>query len=216
MTKPIYQPGSPRMRAWRWAILTPVVLAIVLIASGELRQTRVDVSASSVLSPSPTVVSGLNSSPSPKILVLNRSNPTRIWIPSIGVNSSLMKLGLLKDGSLQVPPSGFPAGWYTGSPTPGELGPSIIAGHIDWKGPGVFYHLSRMVIGDKIMIDRSDGTTATFAVIKIASYPKNNFPTDAVYGNINYSGLRLITCGGNFDVTLHEYVNDLVVFAKLI
>jgi hypothetical protein len=216
VTKPIYQRVNSNMRTWRWAILSPVVLAIVLIASGEIGQTRVNVSASPILSPSPRAIGRLNASPSPKILVMSRSTPTRILIPSIGVDSPLMKLGLLKDGSLEVPPKGFPAGWYTGSPTPGELGPSIIAGHIDWKGPGVFYHLSRMVIGDKIMVDRGDGTTASFIVTNIASYAKNKFPTELVYGNLNYAGLRLITCGGNFDIRLHQYVNDLVVFATLI
>jgi hypothetical protein len=216
MIKPMHQPDRPIQRAWLLAILSPVVLAIVVITAGVTSQHRVDVSASSIPSPQAIVVSRSTAASSPSAIVMSRSNPTRIWIPAIGVNSPLMKLGLLKDGSLQVPPKGFPAGWYTGSPTPGELGPAIIAGHIDWKGPGVFYHLNQIRISDKIMIDRSDGTTASFMVTKIASFPKNNFPTEAVYGNLNYPGLRLITCGGNFDVALHEYVNDLVVFAKLI
>jgi sortase (surface protein transpeptidase) len=204
------------MRAWRLAILSPIVLAIVVIISGVTSQDRVGVSALSTPSPQANLVSQSNSTPSPLVRVMSRSVPTRIWIPSIGVDSSLMKLGLLQDGSLQVPPKGFPAGWYTGSPTPGELGPSIIAGHIDWKGPGVFYRLDRMQVGDKIMVDRSDGSTATFIVTRIASFPKNKFPTEAVYGNLNYPGLRLITCGGNFDFVSHEYVNDLVVFAQVI
>src|SRR5674476_821993 len=65
-----------------------------------------------------------------------------------GVDSGLMDLGLRADGSLEVPPSGFPAGWYTGGPTPGELGPAIIAGHIDWNGPGVFFRLRDLKPGD--------------------------------------------------------------------
>ena len=109
-----------------------------------------------------------------------RSNPTRIRIPSIGVNSTVMNLGLLKDGSLQVPPTGFPAGWYTGSATPGELGPSIIAGHIDWNGPGVFYRLDRINLGDQILVDRANGTRAIFTVIRVASFLKSHFPTHAV------------------------------------
>jgi len=39
----------------------------------------------------------------------------------------------------------FPAGWYTGAPTPGELGPAIITGHVDWGGhPGVFFNLRNL------------------------------------------------------------------------
>lgn len=125
-----------------------------------------------------------------------------------------MKLGLLKDGSLQVPPSAFPAGWYSGSPSPGELGPSIIAGHIDWNGPGVFYRLNRMKLGDQIQIGRADGTTATFTVTRIAAFLKSKFPTNAVYGDLNYPGLRLITCG-DYDFKTHKYLRDTVVFADL-
>ncbi len=65
------------------------------------------------------------------------SCPVRVQIPAIGVNSELISLGLAAGGGLQVPPSGFPAGWYTGGPTPGQPGPAVIAGHVDWDGqPG--------------------------------------------------------------------------------
>ena len=56
-----------------------------------------------------------------------------------------MRLGLQADGSMQVPPAPFPAGWYTGSPTPGELGPAVLAGHVHWnEQPGVFADLVRV------------------------------------------------------------------------
>jgi sortase (surface protein transpeptidase) len=71
-----------------------------------------------------------------------KSIPLQIAIPSISVDSKIMQLGLEKDGSLAVPPDGSLAGWYKGSPTPGEIGPSVIAGHVDWKGKmGVFFRL---------------------------------------------------------------------------
>ncbi len=71
-----------------------------------------------------------------------KSIPVRVQIPAIGVDSVLMRLGALADGTMEVPPVGFPAGWYSNAPTPGELGPAILAGHVDWGGrPGVFYRL---------------------------------------------------------------------------
>jgi Sortase domain len=75
-----------------------------------------------------------------------------VRIASIGLDSPLMKLGLQSDGTMQVPPSGFPAGWYTGAPTPGEVGPAIIAAHIDWNGPAVSYDLHRLKPGDQIVV----------------------------------------------------------------
>ncbi|MFJ2757420.1 class F sortase [Nocardioides sp. NPDC087217] len=145
-----------------------------------------------------------------------RSAPTRLRIPAIGVNSSLMELGLRSDGSLEVPPDAVPAGWFTGSPTPGELGPAIIAGHVRWNGtPGVFQHLTDLEVDDVVDIARQDGSTAVFRVTRIEHFAKSAFPTDAVYGNIPRAGLRLITCGG-LDPDTNSYEENVVVFAVLV
>jgi sortase (surface protein transpeptidase) len=144
------------------------------------------------------------------------STPVRIRIPAIGVDSGLMDLGLQSDGSLEVPPEGFPAGWYTGAPTPGELGPAIIAGHVDWNGsPGVFFALRDLTPGAEIAVERKDGSTAVFRVSSVEQFPKGEFPTDAVYADIDHAGLRLITCGGSFDRQARSYEDNIVVFAAL-
>jgi sortase family protein len=145
-----------------------------------------------------------------------RSTPVHLRIPSIGVHSGLMPLGLKSDGTLEVPPNGFPAGWYTGAPTPGELGPAIIAGHVHWAGrAGVFFHLDAMAIGDRIRVLRRDGSVAVFTARRIAEFHKSRFPTGAVYGDIHYPGLRLITCGGRNPRT-GVYEDNTVVFATLV
>jgi sortase (surface protein transpeptidase) len=134
----------------------------------------------------------------------------------IGVDTSLMPLGLTTSGALEVPPNGFPAGWYTGSPAPGELGPAVIAGHVHWDGrPGVFYNLSQTRPGATITVRRVDGLTAVFVVTRVGDYAKAQFPTRAVYGNIPRAGLRLITCGG-FNQQTATYDDNIVVFAKLV
>lgn len=46
---------------------------------------------------------------------------------------------------------------------------------------------------------RPDGATAVFGVDYVASLSKGSFRTRAVYGDTDYSALRLITCGGSFD-----------------
>jgi hypothetical protein len=156
----------------------------------------------SVLSPSAPSPSGSSPSaaapsvpaPTPvEAADLAKYKPVRLQIPAIGVDSPLMDLGLKADGTMEVPPSGFPAGWYTGAPTPGELGPAIIAGHVDWKGPGVFYHLRNLKPGDNVSVTREDGSVAAFRVTRVEQFAKDKFPTDLVYGNIGVAGLRLIT-----------------------
>lgn len=147
---------------------------------------------------------------------LARSVPVRLQIDAIDVDTTLMALGLRKDGTMEVPPEGFPAGWFTGAPTPGELGPAIIAGHVDWNGPGVFYHLADLKPGDQITITRKDGSKPVFRVTRVARFAKDKFPTTLVYGNLDHAALRLITCGGSFDPASREYEDNIVAFADLI
>ncbi|HTC69988.1 MAG TPA: class F sortase [Acidothermaceae bacterium] len=168
---------------------------------------------SALASPTPGGLPGLALGAAP----LAKSAPVRITVPTIGVDSVLMSLGLLADGSLQVPPSGFPAGWYTGAPTPGQLGPAIIVGHIDWGGhPGVFYRLRDLKPGAEINVTRANGSVAVFRVSSVQEFSKDAFPTKLVYGNTAYAGLRLITCGGAFDSKLHSYEDDIIAFAELV
>ena len=146
-----------------------------------------------------------------------RSTPIRVQIPAIGVDSNLMDLRLQSDGTMEVPPAGFPAGWYEGAPTPGQLGPAIIAGHVDWGGqPGVFYHLRDLKPGNEVSVARRDGSVAVFRVTQVKQYPKDNFPTNVIYGDIDHAGLRLITCGGSFDRQAHSYEDNIVAFAELV
>jgi hypothetical protein len=151
-----------------------------------------------------------------KAAALSRSSPVRLQIAAIGVDTGLMELGLRSDRSMEVPPGGFPAGWYTGAPTPGELGPAIIAGHIDMNGPGVFYKLHLMKPGNLVTVTRADRSKAVFRVAEVGQFPKAHFPTDLVYGNIDHAGLRLITCGGTFNSQSGHYEDNIVVFADLV
>ncbi len=126
-----------------------------------------------------------------------------------------MALGLNPDQTLEVPSQPMLAGWYTGSPTPGQRGPAVIAGHVDSQtGPAVFYRLGQLGPGDRIRITRNDGTVASFKVTAVRSYAKADFPTRAVYGNTARATLRLITCG-NWNDDAKQYDGNVVVFAQL-
>jgi sortase (surface protein transpeptidase) len=161
-----------------------------------------------------------SAAPAPRGPVLPKSTPTGLKIPAIGVTSSLLRLGLNKDQTVQVPPLGkdSKAGWYTASPTPGELGPSLLLGHVDSAeyGPGVFFKLGALHRGDTVDVARSDSTVAVFRVDRVASFPKDHFPTLEVYGDTENAQLRLITCGGKFDFSARSYESNIVVFASLV
>jgi hypothetical protein len=149
--------------------------------------------------------------------VLADSDPAELSIPRLGVRSRLVDLGVDATGAMEVPQDPALAGWYTLGPTPGALGPAVIAGHVDMNGkPAVFYRLGTMRVGDQVAVARADGRTAIFAVTSVAKYAKASFPTASVFGSIDYAGLRLITCGGVFDQSIGHYADNVVVFAKLV
>jgi len=155
------------------------------------------------------------SSPAP----LAASAPTRVTVPSISAESSLVPTGLKQDGSLEVPPVSEPmqASWFDQSPTPGEVGPSIVLGHVNGGGqPGIFANLKDVVAGSQVFIDRADGQRAVFEVSRVDTIPKDSFPTDAVYNDTANPQLRLITCGGDYDRGARSYLSNVIVYADFV
>jgi sortase (surface protein transpeptidase) len=142
--------------------------------------------------------------------------PVSLTIPAIGVSTELIQLGLTTDGTLQVPSSTSVAGWYTGSPRPGQIGAAVIAGHVDSQaGPAVFFRLRLLQPGELVYVRRADGSLAVFQVTAVQTYLKTQFPTTAVYGPLPDAQLRLITCGGTFDAATGHYLSNVVVSATL-
>ncbi len=152
-------------------------------------------------------------------LSLPRSLPVSVDIPAIGVDSSLLDLGVNSDGTIQVPSlqtSSGEAAWYKYSATPGQIGASVIEGHVDsYQGPAVFFRLGALRPGDIVDVRLADGVTAIFRVTGVRQYLKSNFPAKEIYAATDYAALRLITCGGAFDYSTGHYLSSTVVFASL-
>jgi len=143
--------------------------------------------------------------------------PERVVIPAIGVDSTLESLTRDGTGWIQPPVAVDLAGWYRDGVVPGDIGPAVIAGHVDSRiGPGVFLDLSELVPGDTVDVVLSDGSTRTFEVTGSVTVPKEDFPTEDVYGPTPTAQLRLITCGGVFDDSYGHYVDNVVVSAQRI
>ncbi|MDQ7803818.1 class F sortase [Amycolatopsis sp. A133] len=153
------------------------------------------------------------------VAALPESQPVSIDIPKIGARSSLIPLGLNPDNTIEVPPVTTPlqAGWYTYAPTPGETGPAVVLGHVDGNHrKGIFFRLKELTAGDRVSIARKDGTTVVFEVTKVHQVPKKDFEAEGVYDDTAGPELRLITCGGVFDRSAHNYVDNIVVYARLV
>jgi sortase (surface protein transpeptidase) len=216
-----------RLLAGALAVLLVLAGAVALLVGIRGQQHAPQPSAAAASSSSPSASPTASRAPGGQQRVpmtrgplLPASTPTRIEIPAIGVSSALLQLGLNADHTVQVPPLSrdSKAGWYRGSPTPGQLGPSLILGHVDSAeyGPGVFFKLGALTPGQTVTVTRADHTAAVFRVDRVASFPKNHFPTLEVYGNTDNAQLRLITCGGTFDFSARSYESNIVVFASLV
>ncbi|MDT0350209.1 class F sortase [Pseudonocardia charpentierae] len=146
-----------------------------------------------------------------------RSTPVALDVPAIDVHTTgLVDLGLTPSGALDVPQDAATAGWFALSPVPGEVGPAVLAAHVDYKRvPGVFARLREMKVGDTAEVTRSDGATARFTAYRVERFSKSAFPTAEVYGNTDGPELRLVTCGGEFDEVSRHYRDNVVVFARL-
>jgi hypothetical protein len=151
---------------------------------------------------------------------LHQSVPVSVAIPSIGVQSQLLRLGLNKDGTIQVPnliTSANEAAWYKYSVTPGQIGTAVIEGHVDsYQGPAVFFRLGALRPGNHINVTLADGITAVFRVTGVREYAKDKYPANIIYAPADYAALRLITCGGGFDQATGHYLGSVVVFASLV
>ncbi|MFE3036359.1 class F sortase [Streptomyces canus] len=141
--------------------------------------------------------------------------PAEVAVPSVGITSSLMELGLNTDGTVEVPPAeeGMTAGWYTGGAVPGGIGAAVIIGHNDTRfGKAVFHDLKKIKEGADITVTDKKGKALHFTVTATESVAKSAFPTEKVYGPTQERALRLITCDGDFDAQGHP-VDNLIVYA---
>ncbi|QUQ71248.1 class F sortase [Kutzneria sp. CA-103260] len=146
------------------------------------------------------------------------SLPVRVDVDAINAHSSLVQLGLNADKTVQVPPVNEPlqAGWYKFGVRPGELGKAVILGHVDGGGQlGVFNRLRDLKPGDVAKVTEQGGQVLNFVVRQVQQIPKNQFPTQAVYGPSTQRELRLITCGGAFDKSSGNYVDNIIVSAVM-
>jgi len=141
--------------------------------------------------------------------------PVALVVPALGLDVRLDGLRTDREGALQVPEDPSSAGWYVDGPAPGDLGPAVLAGHLDSRaGPGVFAGLLTLQPGQSLDVRRADGTLAEFVVDEVSTFAKRDFPTSRVYQGDGRASLRIITCGGAFDADTGRYRSNTIVFAS--
>lgn len=149
---------------------------------------------------------------------LERAFPIELRIPKLSIETEFeAPLELAPDNSIEIPETYTKVGWYKLGAAPGELGTATVLGHVDsFEGPAVFYDIGKLEKGDRIYIERDDGSEAEFEVEMSEEYSQDAFPTEKVYTHTPYPSLRLVTCTGTYDHATKRYSHNLVVYAKLV
>lgn len=167
------------------------------------------------VSPSPTADAAELAAQSPTAGAFPTGiDPHRIEIPAIGVDAPVIDLQLTAD-SAEVPEDFDDTGWWVQTRQPGEIGPSVIGGHVDsTSGPAVFFRLRDLRPGDEVVVRDEAGESRSFVVsrapIQVDKYER---PAEIFGFGEGRPELRLITCGGDFNPAIGHYDSNIVVFA---
>ncbi len=207
-------PRAPR----RWLLVAAAAAVLVSLGAGVglgLSMAGPDAPAAAPV-PAPTVT--VTSEPEQLLAASGPvPDPARVEIPSLGIDSPLIDLFVSEDGTMGVPTTAEQIGWWEDGPVPGEPGASLIAAHVQLGGAdGAFLELGTLAVGAEVVVDRVDGSSATYAVTSVEQFPKDDFPDERVYTFDGPSRLHLVTCGGTIDRDTGHYDDNIVVFADLV
>jgi LPXTG-site transpeptidase (sortase) family protein len=171
------------------------------------------VTRSSTTTPTPTPI------PTPPL----GDSPYRMVIDKIGVDNPVQVFGLDEDASPEVPTGENAAqvvAWYNFSAQPGVGSNAVFAGHVTWFGPGVFYSLTSVAVGDQIKLIGADGTELLYEVSEVFQVDPNDPNSLQVMRGTDEDVITIITCDGAFSDTDDpvfggEYSHRLVVRGAL-
>jgi len=142
--------------------------------------------------------------------------PILLHIPlkGIEIDSQIEHVGILPDGTMEMPKKKEDVGWFNLGKIPGKSGTAVIAGHYGWKDgkASAFDNINKLKKGDEINIEDGKGLITTFIVTESRIFDPKASTTDIFNSNDGKSHLNLITCEGVWDPLAKSYSERLVVF----
>ena len=140
--------------------------------------------------------------------------PRHLALPSLQVDAPIVPVGLQPGGNLTVPDDPHVLGWWQGAARPGsQQGTIVIDGHVDTAahGPGALFSLRQLRPGDPVVLSTNHGSWH-YMIIALRSYPKVNLPAE-IFTSTGPPRLIIITCGGAFNRTTHQYADNIIAYA---
>jgi len=136
--------------------------------------------------------------------------PAWIKIPRIGVDSSVMEVGV-RGGEYEVP--AWDVGYHADSAEPGEPGNSVFNGHLETIDAGrVFARLKELAVGDAVYVytgtHRLDWVVEGVRTVPTADHSFILPTPDA--------RITLYTCAGRYNPLTRDYTHRLAVVGRLV
>jgi hypothetical protein len=140
--------------------------------------------------------------------------PTRVSVPSIDAELSVVPTGVTADGAMEIPDDPRVAGWYRYGPGPTtDSGATVLSAHIDSRERvGPLARLSQVEPGDEVIVATAD-EEVRYVIERVDSYPKTVIDLDAVFDRGGSARLHLVTCGGEWDPDTGSYEDNVIAVA---
>jgi LPXTG-site transpeptidase (sortase) family protein len=145
----------------------------------------------------------------------------QIVIEKLGVTAPVSTFGMDENLIPKVPYTATDVAWYDFSARPGTGGNAVLAGHVTWNGPAVFYDLDQLAAGDQVKLQGQDGTQILYQVTDVFQVDTTDPDSRKVMWPTDEDVITIITCSGKFFDTNHpvlggDYTHRLIVRGDLI
>ncbi len=156
--------------------------------------------------------SAAQSTPETRVTSVRPGVPTKLRLPSLGVEAPVTQIGTNRSNTL-VPPSDYTTvGWWGSGRRPGaQHGTAILAGHTVATGGGALDDLEHLQAGDQVIVERS-GKPLSYVVASVQTYLKSELAHRAgrLFAQSGPSRVAIVTCE---DWNGETYLSNVVVIA---
>lgn len=144
------------------------------------------------------------------------NDPKYIDLPTIKGGGYLQNVGVDQKKAVAVPNNIHMAGWFVDTVRPGEMGNSVIDGHVNGRvNAGIFKNLAKLKKGDKFTIEFGDSSKKSFEVEEIVTVKTADAASVLFSQKPGITKqVSLITCGGTFDKKIQQYDQRVIAITK--
>lgn len=157
------------------------------------------------------------STPSPSSISMDpsRMEAGRLYIPSLGIYTSLVPVAF-SGGSLTIPSQPWQVGIDKGSsPLDSSVGTTLLAGHLDLSGtPGALIDLGKAQAGAMVYVTDAKGKRYDFVTTSLHQFYKTWLPR-TIFDVEGPRQLSVVTCGGPVEEVdgVRHYRDNIVLTA---